>query len=173
MQAALAAGPALGADETPVSVLTPDEDPGAGQPDDGFPHVLVIRPPDGDLTWLRALGSRRAAASTAIPGLVTGSSLPAETASRLLTAPLSGREVMISGNVLCPRFPGPRLRSRGRPEPQPAKLPDRGHDGHGDNDPGKIMAIYSSSANVPSISKQSTRRPSRTKPARSYKAMAR
>jgi hypothetical protein len=34
--------------------------------------VLVIRPPGGKLTWLRALGSRRAAAITAILGFFTG-----------------------------------------------------------------------------------------------------
>ena len=68
MRAALAAEPALGADETPVSVLTPDEDPDTG----GSPHVLIIRPPGGKLTWLRALGSRRAAAITAILGFFTG-----------------------------------------------------------------------------------------------------
>jgi transposase len=72
MQAALAAEPALGADETPVNVLTPDEDPETGEPDGGSPHVLIIRPPGGKLTWLRALGSRRAAAITAILGFFTG-----------------------------------------------------------------------------------------------------
>jgi hypothetical protein len=72
MRAALAAEPALGADETPVSVLTPDEDPETGEPDGGSPHVLIIRPPGGKLTWLRALGSRRAAAITAILGFFTG-----------------------------------------------------------------------------------------------------
>jgi len=36
------------------------------------PHVLVIRPPGGRLTWLRALGSRRAEAITAILGFFTG-----------------------------------------------------------------------------------------------------
>ena len=72
MQAALAAEPALGADETPVNVLTADENPGTGKPDDGSPHVLIIRPPGGKLTWLRALGSRRATAITAILGFFTG-----------------------------------------------------------------------------------------------------
>jgi len=66
MQAALAAEPALGADETPVNVLTPDADPGTGEPETGSPHILVIRPPGGKLTWLQALGSRRAGAITAI-----------------------------------------------------------------------------------------------------------
>ncbi len=72
MQAALAAEPALGADETPVSVLTPDRDPDTGERDGGSPHVLIIRPPGGKLTWLRALRSRRAAAITAILGFFTG-----------------------------------------------------------------------------------------------------
>jgi Transposase IS66 family len=34
--------------------------------------VLIIRPPGGKLTWLRALGSRRAAGITAILGFFTG-----------------------------------------------------------------------------------------------------
>ena len=34
--------------------------------------MLIIRPPGGKLTWLRALGSRRAAAITAILGFFTG-----------------------------------------------------------------------------------------------------
>jgi transposase IS66 family protein len=72
MQAALAAEPALGADETPVNVLTPGADPGTGEPETGSPHVLVIRPPGGKLTWLRALGSRRAEAITAVLGFFTG-----------------------------------------------------------------------------------------------------
>jgi hypothetical protein len=72
MQAALAAEPALGADETPVNVLTPDKDPQTGEPETGSPHVLVIRTPGGKLTWLRALGSRRAEAITAILGFFTG-----------------------------------------------------------------------------------------------------
>ena len=42
------------------------------EPDGGRPHVLVIRPPGGKLTWLRALGSRRAAAITAILAFFTG-----------------------------------------------------------------------------------------------------
>jgi transposase len=73
MEAALAAGDALSADETPVNVLsrTPpapaagqggedEADPGEerkAQP--GAPHVLAIRTLDERLAWLRALGSRR------------------------------------------------------------------------------------------------------------------
>ena len=72
MQAALAAEPALGADETPVNVLTPDADPETGEPETGSPQVLIIRPPGGKLTWLRSLGSRRHAAITAILSFFTG-----------------------------------------------------------------------------------------------------
>jgi transposase len=71
MQAALSGEPALGADETPVNVLTPETDPDTGS-EAGSSHVLVIRPPGGRLTWLRALGSRRAGAITAILGFFTG-----------------------------------------------------------------------------------------------------
>jgi hypothetical protein len=41
MQAALAQEPALGADETPVNVVTPEADPDTGEPD-GAPHVLIV-----------------------------------------------------------------------------------------------------------------------------------
>jgi hypothetical protein len=71
MQAAPAAEPALGADETPVSVVTPEPDPDTGEPD-GAPHVLIVRPPGGKLTWLRALTSRRHEAITAILAFFTG-----------------------------------------------------------------------------------------------------
>jgi transposase len=72
MQAALAAEPALGADETPVNVLAPAEDPETGEPETGSPHVLVIRAVDGKLTWLRALGSRRHEAIVKILSFFTG-----------------------------------------------------------------------------------------------------
>ena len=72
MQAALAGEPALGADETPVNVLTRDTDPETGDDAEGAPHVLIIRPPGGTLTWLRAMSSRRAAAITAILSFFTG-----------------------------------------------------------------------------------------------------
>ena len=62
----------LGADETPVNVLTRDTDPETGEPEEGAPHVLIVRPPGGKLTWLRAMGSRRAAAITAILSFFTG-----------------------------------------------------------------------------------------------------
>ena len=47
MQAALADEPALGADETPVNVLTREADPETGEPEEGAPHVLIVRPPAG------------------------------------------------------------------------------------------------------------------------------
>jgi transposase len=68
----LAAEPVLGADETPVNVLAPAADPQTGEPETGSPHVLVIRTPGGTLTWLRAMGSRRHEAITAILGFFTG-----------------------------------------------------------------------------------------------------
>ena len=64
--------PVLGADETPVNVLTRDTDPETGEPGEGAPHVLIVRPPGGKLTWLRAMGWRRAAAITAILSFFTG-----------------------------------------------------------------------------------------------------
>jgi hypothetical protein len=72
MQAALSGEPELGADESPVNVLDPGGDADTDQAQSGSPHVLVIRPPGGRLTWLRALGSRRAGAITAILGFFTG-----------------------------------------------------------------------------------------------------
>jgi Transposase IS66 family len=71
MRAALAAEPALGADETPVNVVTPGPDPETGEPD-GAAHVLIVRPPGGKLTWLQALKSRRHEAITAILAFFTG-----------------------------------------------------------------------------------------------------
>ena len=68
MQAALAGEPVLGADETPVNVLAR----GTGEPEEGAPHVLIVRPPGGKLTWLRAMSSRRAATITAILSFFTG-----------------------------------------------------------------------------------------------------
>lgn len=64
MQAALAAEPVLAADETPVNLVDPHA--GLAGKDAGAPHVLVMRTPRAGLTWLRALGSRQAAAITAV-----------------------------------------------------------------------------------------------------------
>ena len=70
MQAALGAEPVLAADETPVNLL--DRHAGLAEEDAGAPHVLVVRTPHAGLTWLRALGSRQAAAITAVLSFFTG-----------------------------------------------------------------------------------------------------
>jgi hypothetical protein len=89
MLAALAAEDVLAADETPVNVLDKtvpapvppgeeqeqDKDPEEkdGTAAAGAPHVLITRTPDGRLTFLRALGSRRKGAIAAgLPPLFTG-----------------------------------------------------------------------------------------------------
>jgi transposase len=72
MLAALAGEKALAADETPVNVLAKDAPQPAGREEEeeqdpeekekaaaGAPHVLIVRTPDGRLTWLQALASRR------------------------------------------------------------------------------------------------------------------
>jgi hypothetical protein len=89
MLAALAAQDALAADETPVNVLDKDapqpaapeeagehgeQDPGEKQKAAaGTPHVLIVRTPDGLLTWLTALASRRKGdVAAGIPAAFTG-----------------------------------------------------------------------------------------------------
>ncbi len=86
MLAALAGQDALAADETPVNVLDKDAPQPAGReegdeqdPADkqkaaaGAPHVLIVRTPDGRLTWLQALGSRRKGDIAAgLPAAFTG-----------------------------------------------------------------------------------------------------
>ena len=86
MIAALAAEDVLAADETPVNVLdktaprprrseTGDSDPEEkdGKAAAGAPHVLIIRTPDGRLTFLQAIGSRRKdSVGGGIPPLFTG-----------------------------------------------------------------------------------------------------
>ena len=70
MLAALAAEDVLAADETPVNVLdrrslrpAPEDggeaDPEEGKPRAGAPHALITRTPDGRLTYLQAIASRR------------------------------------------------------------------------------------------------------------------
>ncbi len=87
MLAALASEEVLAADETPVSVLGKDAVPqppargeeGERDPEEdkiaaGSPHVLIVRTPDGRLTWLQAIGSRRKAdVASGIPAAFTGS----------------------------------------------------------------------------------------------------
>jgi hypothetical protein len=70
MQAALGKEPVLAADETPVNLLDPHA--GLAEQDAGAPHMLVVRTPHRGLTWLRALGSRQAAAITTILSFFTG-----------------------------------------------------------------------------------------------------
>ena len=86
MLAALAGEGVLAAGETPVSVLDktapalPGEDGGEKDPEEedgkaapGAPHVLITRTPDGRLTFLRAMASRRKAALAAgLPASFTG-----------------------------------------------------------------------------------------------------
>jgi hypothetical protein len=86
MLAALAGEKALAADETPVNVLDKDaprsavrEEEQEGDPEEkektlpGAPHVLIVRTPDGRLTWLQALASRRKGDIAAgIPAAFTG-----------------------------------------------------------------------------------------------------
>ena len=87
MIAALTGEKVLAADETPVNVLDRTAPPAAApaereeadpeekeKPAAGAPHVLIIRTPDGRLTFLQAIGSRRKdAIAAAIPALFTGS----------------------------------------------------------------------------------------------------
>ena len=88
MLAALAGQDVLAADETPVNVLdravppapAPEEGKQEKDPEEkektaaGAPHVLIVRTPDGRLTFLQAIGSRRKGDIAAgIPGLFAGS----------------------------------------------------------------------------------------------------
>jgi len=84
MIAALTAEDVLAADETPVNVLDKTAPQPAAREEEedpeekekaaaGAPHVLIVRTPDGRLTFLQAIGSRRKDAIAAgIPGLFTG-----------------------------------------------------------------------------------------------------
>jgi transposase len=86
MLAALAGEKALAADETPVNVLDSSAPQPAGRaegeeqdPEEkqktaaGAPHVLIVRTPDGRLTWLQALASRRKGdVAAGIPAAFTG-----------------------------------------------------------------------------------------------------
>ncbi len=100
MLAALAAQDALAADEAPVNVLTPTPPAAPGEagehdPDEhkdtasaGTPHVLTIRTPDGLLTWLQALGSRRKAD--------VGAGIPAAFSGLLMTDGYTGYQHLLS-----------------------------------------------------------------------------
>jgi transposase len=100
MIAALAAEDVLAADETPVSVLdrTPQPTPapeGEKDPEDkdakaagGAPHVLIVRTPDGRLTFLQAIGSRRKAS--------VGGGIPAAFTGYLMTDGYTGYQHLLS-----------------------------------------------------------------------------
>jgi transposase len=99
MTAALAGESVLAADETPVNVLgrTPqpapepeEEDPEEkdGKTAAGAPHVLIVRTPDGRLTFLRALGSRRKGS--------VGGGIPAEFTGHLMTDGYTGYQHLLS-----------------------------------------------------------------------------
>jgi transposase len=60
MKQALMSQPVLGADESPVTVLSPDIDSDTGKPVPGAAHVMVIRAPGESLVWHRPLCSRSA-----------------------------------------------------------------------------------------------------------------
>ncbi len=112
MLAALAAEDVLAADETPVNVVdkTPlpepepePGDPGEADPEEkpgkqekaaeGAPHVLVVTTPDGRLTFLQALASRRKGS--------VGGGIPAGFAGHLMTDGYAGYQHLI----------GPRIRN--------------------------------------------------------------
>src|ERR1700691_468447 len=96
----LAALAAQDADETPVNVLTPTPPAAPGEagehdPDEhkdtasaGTPHVLTIRTPDGLLTWLQALVSRRKAD--------VGAGIPAAFSGLLMTDGYTGYQHLLS-----------------------------------------------------------------------------
>jgi hypothetical protein len=100
MLAALAGEKVLAADETPVSVLgkgTPqpasrdDEEKDPEEKDGkaaGAPHVLIVRTPDGRLTWLQAIASRR-------KGDVAGG-IPAAFAGSLITDGYTGYQHLLA-----------------------------------------------------------------------------
>ena len=114
MLAALAAEDVLAADETPVNVLDKTAAPAAAQEKDeadpeekqekaaaGAPHVLITRTPDGRLTFLQAMASRRKAALAA--------GLPTSFTGYLITDGYTGYQHLLSSRlaghpaVRCPR----------------------------------------------------------------------
>jgi transposase len=102
MIAALSAEDVLAADETPVNVLdkTPvpapaPDDAGEADPEEkggkaaaGSPHVLIIKTPDGRLTSLLALGSRRKGS--------VGGGIPAAFTGHLMTDGYTGYQHLLS-----------------------------------------------------------------------------
>jgi transposase len=102
MTAALAAEDVLAADETPVNVLdkSPAPAPAPGEageagPEEkdgkaaaGAPHVLIVRTPDGRLTFLQAPGSRRKGS--------VGGGIPAAFTGHLMTGGYTGCQHLLS-----------------------------------------------------------------------------
>ena len=100
MIAALTAEDVLAADETPVNVLdkTPqpvpvpdgEKDPEGkdGKTAAGAPHVLIVRTPDGRLTFLQAIGSRRKDS--------VGGGIPAAFTGHLITDGYTGYQHLLS-----------------------------------------------------------------------------
>jgi transposase len=103
MLAALAGEKTLAADETPVNVLDKTAPPPGGVKEEqeeqdpqekdgkaaaGAPHVLIVRSPDGRLTWLQAIASRRKAAVAA--------GIPAAFAGWLITDGYTGYQHLLS-----------------------------------------------------------------------------
>jgi transposase len=111
MIAALTAEGVLAADETPVNVLDRTAPPAAAPAGDqekdpeekdkaaaGAPHMLIVRTPDGRLTFLQAIGSRRKEViASGLPGLFTGT---------LITDGCTGYQHLLS------RLAGPATSSR-------------------------------------------------------------
>ena len=101
MIAALAAEDVLAADETPVNVLDKTaRRAGAGREEEadpeekdkaaaGAPHVLITRTPDGRLTFLQAIASRRKGAIAA--------GLPAGFTGYLITDGYTGYQHLLPG----------------------------------------------------------------------------
>jgi transposase len=100
MLAALAGEDVLAADETPVNVLDKTPQPAVPVPDGekdpeekdgktaGSPHVLITRTPDGRLTYLQALGSRRKGS--------VGGGIPAAFTGYLMTDGYTGYQHLLS-----------------------------------------------------------------------------
>ena len=138
MIAALAGEDVLAADETPVSVLDktapalPGEDGGEKDPEEkdgkaapGAPHVLITRTPDGRLTFLRAMASRRKAALAA--------GLPAAFTGYLITDGYTGYQHLLSqaGRHPAVRCPRHQAVPRGH-ETRPRRRPGLGRGRHRD-----------------------------------------
>ena len=137
MLAALAGEKTLAADETPVNVLDktaqpsgPDEkeeDPEEkdGTAAAGAPQVLIVRTPDGRLTWLQAIASRRKAAVAA--------GIPAAFAGWLITDGYTGYQHLLSrlaGIAAVLRARDPQMPRRGETRPRRAPVLGRRHHRH-------------------------------------------